>query len=454
MIDIHSLVSNQRTWAASVNLANDVDARAATLDRLKNAVDEYEGQLVAALNADLGKSPTEAYMTEIGLVKSALSYMRHNIYSWARKRTVPTPIANFPARSYILREPFGVVLVMVPWNYPVLLSLEPLLGALAAGNTVVLKFSPFAGNTAKVITRMLSSLFKPEYVAVIDDEADFLAPQYDYIFFTGSPATGKLVMKAAAEHLTPLTLELGGKSPCIVHRSADIRLAARRIVFGKFLNCGQTCVAPDYLLVDRVVKDKLVEALRNEIILQYGHQPLKNDNYGKIINNVHFNRLLSLIDCTKVIHGGNSSPESLQIEPTILDGVIPTDAIMQQEIFGPLLPILTFDEISEVEQFVSSRPKPLALYLFADNAKVEKFVTSRLSFGGGCVNDTIMHLASSHLPFGGVGMSGMGYYHGKYSYYTFSRPKSIVSKSPLLDIPIRYQPYSKMKNFFLRLFLK
>lgn len=453
-MELQQLISRQRAWAEANRMAADVGLRADALDRLHNAVRNNRTVLEAALYADLGKSAAEAYMTEIGLTLAATRYMLKNIRRFSRQKRVSAPLSNFPARNIIYREPYGVVLIMVPWNYPVLLALEPLAGAVAAGNTVLLKFSPYAEHTAQALTRLVAEVFPQEHVAVIDSTADsFLEYQYDYIFFTGSPATGRTVMSAAAKHLTPLTLELGGKSPCIVHKTADIRLAARRIVFGKFVNCGQTCVAPDYILADETVKPQLIEALADEIKRQYSTDPLQNTAYGRIINRLHFDRLMSLADNDKVVYGGKSDAGRLQIEPTVLDGVTADDAIMQQEIFGPLLPVISYKDFNSAVEFVKSRPKPLALYLFADDKDVEEHVLTGISFGGGCVNDTIMHLASPALPFGGVGMSGMGNYHGRYSFDTFSRMKGVVCKPTLPDLPFRYQPYNKLKQRIVRFFL-
>lgn len=449
------IIDNQRRWALEHDLANDIAFRAEALDRLQKAIISHRQALTEALAADLGKSSTEAYMTEIGLALSSLRDMRHNLYRRARVRHTTTPLSSFMARSVVCREPYGVALIMVPWNYPVLLTLDPLIGAIAAGNTAVIRFSPYATHSAAAITTLITSTFPTEHVAIIpDSDTDFLSLRYDYIFFTGSPATGRIVMQAAAAHLTPVTLELGGKSPVIIHHTADINIAARRIVFGKLVNCGQTCVAPDYILVDEKIKKRLIAALKAEIIRQYTALPLDNPAYGHIINRQHFDRILSLIDPTKVVHGGASRPETLQIEPTIIDRAAPSDPIMQQEIFGPLLPVITYKTLDEAIHFVRSREKPLALYTFTENRSVALRITRSLSFGGGCVNDTIMHLASPHLPFGGVGQSGMGSYHGKYSYQTFSRDKSILINTTLLDLPLRYQPFTALKRRLIHWFLK
>ena len=368
-------------------------------------------------------------------------------------------LANFPSSARAVFEPYGVVLVMSPWNYPFMLCMEPVIGAIAAGNCCVVKPSAYSPATSAVIHTILSEVFPPEYVAVVEggraENAALLEQRFDYIFFTGGVTVGRLVMEKAAVHLTPVTLELGGKSPCIVTADCDLKVAARRIVFGKFLNCGQTCVAPDYLLVDQSVKEPLLALIQKEIARQYGPDPLANPDYGKIINRKHFDRLCGLIDPAKVVCGGQTQPDALRIAPTLLDHVQPGDAVMQEEIFGPLLPVLTYKSLDEAAQFIQSREKPLALYLFTRNRKAERLFAEYVSFGGGCVNDTIMHLSVPSLGFGGVGRSGMGSYHGRKSFETFSHEKSILKKPFWPDLPLRYQPYTnalyqKMIRIFLR----
>ena len=355
-------------------------------------------------------------------------------------------------------SPYGVVLIMSPWNYPFMLTMDPLTDALAAGNTVVLKPSAYSPHTSAVIEKIISSCFDSSYVAVIsggrEENQCLLREAFDYIFFTGSQAVGKEVLRQAAEHLTPVTLELGGKSPCIVDRTANIPLAAKRIVFGKFLNCGQTCVAPDYLYCEASVKDRLVQAIGKEIRAQFGERPLDNENYGKIINQKHYRRLAGLIDREKVVFGGGLEEGRCRIEPTVMDNVTWEDPVMGEEIFGPILPVLTFKTLEEAAAQVNSRPHPLALYLFTSDKQHVRYVTSRCQFGGGCVNDTIIHLATSAMGFGGVGASGMGAYHGKVGFDTFSHHKSIVDKKTWLDLPMRYQPYQPFKEKLVRMFLK
>ena len=360
--------------------------------------------------------------------------------------------SQFLSRSFEKPNPYGVVLVISPWNYPFLLSIDPLIDALAAGNTVVLKPSEFSPYTSQVIKDMIDEYFDPEYVACVlgDSEVSskLLDSKFDYIFYTGSKRVGKIVMNKASQHLTPVTLELGGKSPCIVDKDADIKLAARRIVFGKYLNCGQTCVAPDYMLVHESIKDRFIECVISEIKRQYASL----DDYGHIINEKHYKRILELIDMDKVVYGGKY--HNLQIEPTVVDRVDFSDPIMQEEIFGPVMPILTYSNLDVVIDKINSMPAPLALYIFTNNKQVSKKVTSEVSFGGGCINDVVIHLATSNMGFGGVGESGMGSYHGKRGFDTFSHTKSIVDKKRIIDLPMRYQPYTKLNEKLIRFFLR
>ena len=435
-----------------------MEKRVQALQRLRTAILDSEAEINAALKADLGKSGFESYMCEVGLTCSEISYMIRHARRFASERRVPTPLAQFHARSFVKPSPYGVVLIMSPWNYPFMLTMDPLADALAAGNTVVLKPSAYSPHTSAVIEKIISSCFDSSYVAVIsggrEENQCLLREAFDYIFFTGSQAVGKEVLRQAAEHLTPVTLELGGKSPCIVDRTANIPLAAKRIVFGKFLNCGQTCVAPDYLYCEASVKDRLVQAIGKEIRAQLGERPLDNENYGKIINQKHFRRLAGLIDREKVVFGGGLEEGRCRIEPTVMDNVTWEDPVMGEEIFGPILPVLTFQTLEEAAAQVNSRPHPLALYLFTSDKQHVRYVTSRCQFGGGCVNDTIIHLATSAMGFGGVGASGMGAYHGKVGFDTFSHHKSIVDKKTWLDLPMRYQPYQPFKEKLVRMFLK
>ena len=454
---LESLVEKQRAYFAEGKTLP-IEGRIRALNRLEQALKNREEELCRALKADLGKSRIESYMCEVGLTLSELGYVKRHLRSWSRDKRVRTPLAQFHARSFTVQEPYGVVLVMSPWNYPVLLTLEPLIGALAAGNCCVVKPSAYSPETSAVMASILREIFPEEYVAVVEggrqENQGLLAQWFDYIFFTGGVFVGKLVMEKASAHLTPVTLELGGKSPCVIDESANLKLAARRLAFGKYLNCGQTCVAPDYVLVHEKVKERFLEYVKEEITHMYGRKPLENPDYGKIINRKHFDRLLGLIDESKLVFGGESSEETLQIAPSVLDRVTPEDAVMQEEIFGPLLPILTVRSMDEALAFVNARPKPLAFYIFTQNKSVEQMFLRRASFGGGCVNDTIIHLATSAMGFCGVGKNRIGSYHGKKSFGTFSHEKSIVKKYTWLDLPMRYQPYTKQKDKMIRTFLK
>ena len=447
--EINSLVTRQRKYFQT-GATLPVSVRITALRGLYTAIVKYENEIHDALKKDLGKSGFESYMCETGLVLEEISYMLKHIRRFAGEKRVRTPLAQFHSRSFKKPSPYGVTLIMSPWNYPFMLTLSPLVDALAAGNTAVVKPSAYSPNTSEILRKILSQCFDPQYVAVVTggraENTCLLREHFDYIFFTGSQTVGKEVMRNAAEYLTPVTLELGGKSPCIVDQTADIRLAARRIVFGKYLNCGQTCVAPDYIYCHRSVKDSLVKEIQRQIQLQYGEEPLHNPDYGKIINKKHFDRILGLIEEKKIVHGGNSDRDTLRIEPTVLDNVTFADPVMQEEIFGPLMPVLVFDNLDEAITRINAMPHPLALYFFTSDKAAAKDVTSRCGFGGGCINDTIIHLATTEMGFGGFGESGMGAYHGKTGFDTFSHYKSIVDKKTWIDLPMRYQPYRKMQE--------
>lgn len=455
--EIKQLVLTQRKYFRSGSTLP-VEGRLRALLKLKACILKYEDEIHAALKKDLGKSNFEGYMCETGMTLSEISYMTKHIFSFTKEKRVHTPLAQFHSRSYKKPSPYGVVLIMSPWNYPFMLTMEPLVDAIAAGNTAVIKPSAYSPHTSEIIRKIINECFDEKYVSVVTggraENTCLLNEHFDYIFFTGSQAVGKEVMRQASEHLTPVTLELGGKSPCIVDKSANIKLAAKRIVFGKYLNCGQTCVAPDYIYCDRAVKDKLIAAIKQQIKKQYGSHPLDNKNYGKIINEKHFDRILGLIDKSKVVYGGSSKRQTLQIEPTVMDHVIFSDAVMQEEIFGPVMPILVYDTLDEVISNINSMAHPLALYLFTSDNAVIKKVTSCCGYGGGCINDTIIHLATSEMGFGGFGESGMGSYHGKTGFDTFTHYKSIVDKKTWLDLPMRYQPYRKINDKLIHMFLK
>ena len=457
MSNITEIVNSQQEYYLS-GATIPLSFRKMMLKKLYNAVKEKEKAICQALYADLGKSNYESFMCEAGLALTEISYMLKNLKKLAKPKRVATPLAQFPSKSYTVAVPYGNVLIMSPWNYPFLLAIEPLANAIAAGNTAVVKPSAYAPNTARVVKDIIDTCFPAQYVACITggraENAQLLSQKFDMIFFTGSKSVGKEVLRRAAENLTPAVLELGGKSPCIVDETAKILLAAKRIVFGKYLNCGQTCVAPDYILCHQSVKEQLIAELKKQITLQFGEKPLNNPNYGRIINDKHFNRLLGLIDNNKVVAGGGYNQTTLQIEPTVMDNVTYDDTVMGEEIFGPILPIITYTDFESVIKNLKRLEKPLALYLFTNDKSHIKAVEA-LSYGGGCINDVVIHLATSNMPFGGVGESGMGGYHGKAGFNAFSHTKSIVNKKTWLDLPMRYQPYkSGLYTKLLRMFLK
>ena len=431
-----------------------VQARLDALNALRDAVRESEEELCAALCADLGKGRFESYMCEVGLVLEELSYVIKHVRRWAKPRRVPTPLAQFAASSAVWPSPYGSALIMSPWNYPILLTLGPLADALAAGNTAIVKPSAYSPRCSEALAELIERCLPAELAAVVtggrEENRELLSLKFDYIFFTGSTNVAREVMRAAAEHITPMSLELGGKSPCIVTKNAKLPLAARRIVFGKFLNCGQTCVAPDFVWCDESVRDGLLGCIKDEIARQYGDMT----DYGRIVNRKHFDRLTGLIDPAKVALGGECDESSLRIAPTVLDRASFSDACMGEEIFGPILPVLTYRTLDEALAEIDARPHPLALYFFSSDRAAQRRVMEEARFGGGCVNDTIIHLATSNLPFGGVGESGMGGYHGRAGFETFTHRKSIVDKKTWLDLPMRYQPYNKLGDRLIRMFLR
>ncbi len=468
MTDIPQILQRQREFFRSGKTL-DIECRRKALLRLKEEILKTEDAIEAALKEDLGKSGFESYMCETGMVLSALDHALKHIRKYSRPRKVRTPLAQFPAKSFIIPEPYGNVLIMSPWNYPFLLSVSPLVSAVAAGNTAIVKPSAYSPATSRIIAGLVAKVFSPEHVAVAeggrDVNSNLLEQKFDYIFFTGSKEVGRIVMAKASEHLTPITLELGGKSPVIIDNTANLEIASARIAFGKFLNCGQTCVAPDYILADEKIAGKFTELCIRKTSEMFGKDAFLNADYGKIINSKHFTRLTTAIDDAlqkgaALVYGGRNNPETMQIEPTILtlgtlrtlNAGIPT--IMKEEIFGPVMPILTYSSLDEAISFVDNMPRPLATYIFTENRSTRKYLLSHLHFGGGCVNDTIIHLATENMPFGGLGESGMGSYHGKFGFDTFSHLKSIVDKPSWLDLPMRYQPYTRLHEKLVRLFLK
>lgn len=448
-MEMKQLVSMQREFFLS-NATKDIWFRKEQLKKLELAIIQNQEKIYAALKEDLNKSEYEAYLTEISIVLNEIHYARKHLGRWVKPKKVKTPISHFPAKSFILLEPYGVVLVLSPWNYPFQLALAPVVGAMAAGNCIVIKSSKNSAKTSAIITDIINQTFDPKYVYCVSNEHSYdeiLKEKYDYIFFTGSERVGKIVMHAASEHVTPLSLELGGKSPCFVDNSANIELAAKRIIWGKLLNAGQTCVAPDYVLVDSKVKHQLIEQMTKQINSMYGN-PLDNDDYPKIISHDHFERLQGLINREGNKIGGSSDEKTLKIAPAIFTEATFDSEIMKDEIFGPILPILAYDNIDKAIRSVKERAKPLACYIFSQDETYIQKLLQEVSFGGGCVNDTVMHLANHNLPFGGVGSSGMGNYHGEYSIHTFSHEKSVLKNKNVFDIPLRYAPYN-VKNLKL-----
>ena len=429
------------------------------LKLLSKNIKNHENELLNALYKDLGKSKVEAYATEIGMLLKSIKLMRKELKNWSKTKQTDTPLYLFPTKSYIKKEPYGTVLIIGPFNYPVQLVFEPLIGAIAAGNTAIVKPSELTPHVAIVIKDIIEDTFDEAYVSVveggIEETQTLLSLPFDYMFFTGSEKFGKIVYEAAARKLIPVTLELGGKSPVIVDDTANIKVASERISFGKFTNAGQTCVAPDYILVQRKVKNDLIKALKKTITEFYGENIEKSPDFGRIVNQKHFNRLNDLIQIHKdnVVFGGNSSKEDLYIEPTLLDNITNDNKIMKEEIFGPILPIITYDNFDEVLEIIQSKSKPLSLYLFSEDENMTHRVVEELSFGGGAINDTLMHLANPNLPFGGVGSSGIGQYHGKYSFDTFSHMKSYTFKSTRLESSLFFPPY-KGKFKYIKTFFK
>lgn len=425
----------------------EVSFRLNQLQKLKDNIKRYENRIITALQQDLGKSEFEAYSTEIGFTLDSIGYMMKRLKRWAKPVKVRTPLHLFPAKSYVLSEPYGTVLIIGPFNYPFQLLIEPLIGAIAAGNCAILKPSESTPAISAVIEELIQETFESQYIRVVQGEKEttnlLIHARFDYIFFTGSVPVGRIVMEAAAKNLVPVTLELGGKSPVIVDKSANLENAAKRIIWGKLINAGQTCIAPDYLLVHKDISKALIAAMKQSITTFYGQDAQNNSDYGRIVNERQLQRLAALIsrDQDKIIMGGNVIVEDRYIEPTLLYPAAWSDAAMEDEIFGPILPILDYEHLDEAIDSINERPKPLALYLFTEDKHVEQTVLSRVSFGGGCINDTISHVANSKLPFGGVGNSGIGGYHGKHSFELFSHRKSIVKRGTSIDPGIVYPPY-------------
>lgn len=452
-MELKSVVEKQKEFF-NTDETKSVGYRISMLRKLENVIKENEKQILSALYEDLSKSEAEAYMTEIGIVYGEIREALKNVKKWSKPKRVRGSLGTFPAKSYVYSEPYGVVLIISPWNYPFNLSLSPLVAAIAAGNCAVIKCSKESKNTSKIIRDIINKTFEEEYIYCVDSDLDYdeiLHQRYDFIFFTGSARVGKIIMRVASENLIPVSLELGGKSPCIIDETADIKLSAKRIVWGKLLNAGQTCVSIDYIVVHKNVKEELIKCLQKEIGLRYP-DAVNNKSYPKIINTHHYERLLNLIETESKVIGGKSNDRERKIEPTIFPNVDFNHEIMKGEIFGPLLPIIEYDDIDKVINIIKEIEKPLACYIFSQRKEKADHIINSLSYGGGCVNDTIMQLANSHVPFGGVGNSGMGSYHGKHGFDLLSHKKGIVKNKTIFDLPFRYAPFDLKKlNIFKRI---
>ena len=457
MEKIEDIINSQKEFFKT-HKTKDVNYRIEKLKRLKAEIKNRENDICKALEKDLGKSSTESYMSEIGMVLEDLTYAIKHTKKWSKKEYHLSPLAQFPSSSYRIAEPYGIALIISPWNYPFLLTIQPLVGAIAAGNCAVVKPSEYSVHTSNIMKEIIEAVFEPKYVSVILGEKEvaeeLLEKQFDYIFYTGSTRVGKIVMESAARNLTPVTLELGGKSPCIVDKNSNISLSAKRIIFGKLLNCGQTCVAPDYVFVHKDRKQEFIQECKQYIEKFIGSNWNTNPEYPKMINERQFYRMIDLITKEDVVYGGNYDNKTLKIQPTLLDNKSFNSKAMQEEIFGPILPVIEYENIEETIQYINDNHKPLALYLFTNSKKTENKILKEVAFGGGCINDTIIHLASNKLGFGGVGYSGMGEYHGKFSFQTFSHYKSIINKSTKIDLPMRYHPYKKVNDKLIRIFMR
>ncbi len=444
MANIQKTLQAQRDFF-NTRVTYDIPFRVTQLKALQKALHTYEDDILTALKKDLNKAPFEAYVSEIHLVHEEITYMIKNIKKLSKPERKKSPLLNFPSSSTIYKEPYGVMLAIAPWNYPIQLSLVPIIGAIATGNCAILKPSNYSANSAKILTKIIKSTFEPNYITTVEGDRtvnkELLDQKFDHIFFTGSPEIGKLVMQKASKHLTPVTLELGGKSPCIVDNTANLELAAKRIAWGKLFNAGQTCIAPDYMLVHESIKDDFIALLKKYCKDFFGETPQKNTEYPKIINQKHFDRLSTLISKAKNVWGGEVNAKTNQIAPSIFDNVKWKDDIMKDEIFGPIFPILTYTSLEEVVKEINCRPKPLAFYVFTTSKDVEEYTIKNISFGGGCVNDTLVHLTNINMGFGGVGNSGMGSYHGRKTFDTLTHTKGTLKKANWYDLPIRYAPY-------------
>ena len=441
-----NILKRQRNYLSSIGII-DVTDRIENLKKLKNSIKKYENNIINALNIDLGKPEFEAYSNEVGFVYSTIDYFIKNLKSWTKVKKVKNDAAQLPGKSYIYKSHYGAVLIIGPYNYPFQLLIEPLIGAISGGNTVILKPSEYATKTEAIVEKIIKETFDEKYIAVVTGDykvnSQLLDLEFDYIFFTGSVNVGKIVMEKASKHLTPVTLELGGKSPVIVDNTANLKVSAKRILWGKLTNAGQTCVAPDYILAHEDIYEELIKEFENVIIEFYGQDIIRSKDFGRIINDRHMNRLNAILerDKNKITFGGEVDFEKRYISPTIIRDVTLEDAVMNEEIFGPIIPVIKYKNMEDIKYYISHHKNPLALYVFSEDENFFEDIINRFSFGGGCVNDTISHVASAYLPFGGIGSSGMGNYHGKASFDTFTHTKSIVKKSTKIDLKLVFPPY-------------
>jgi len=449
------LAKNQRSFFET-HATKTYDFRINQLKKLKKAIDTYENEIIEALRKDLNKPEFEAYATEIGIIYDEINFSINNLSDWMQKQEVNTPLLHFPSESFIVNEPLGVVLIIAPWNYPFQLTIGPLIGAIAAGNCAILKPSEFTPNTSALLSKIIAENFNQNYIALVEGEGHTIIPNlmenfvFDHVFFTGSTAVGKNIAQLAAKNLVPTTLELGGKSPAIIHEDANLKVAAKRIIWGKFINAGQTCVAPDYLLIHKNIKAEFVQLLKTEI----AELSLESKNFTKIINQKRFNVLKTYLTEGNIIIGGEMDEKVLYISPTLIENLDKNAKVMQDEIFGPILPIFSYENLIEVFEFIQTHKNPLALYLFTNNEKTEEEILTKIPFGGGCINNTLIHLGNPELPFGGRGNSGMGSYHGKFGFNVFSHQKAIIKTSTWLDPSIKYPPYSELKTKLIKMVMK
>jgi aldehyde dehydrogenase (NAD+) len=452
---LNDLINRQRAFFLT-GKTKDLQFRKDQLKKLRDLIIQKETEIYNALKADLRKSQFETYLSENGYMVMEINQFLKKLKKWTKPRRLPSNLLSFPSSSFMMYEPYGLALIIAPWNYPFQLTFAPLIGAVAAGNCAIVKPSELAPATSSLMCRLINENFQEDYIHVVEGEAtvtqSLLKEKFDYIFFTGGTQVGKIIAEAAARNLTPATLELGGKSPCIVDGTMNMKLAARRIVWGKFFNGGQTCIAPDYIYVDKDHQEELLGRLKQEIIKCYGEDPKVSEDFPRIINLKHFNRLTKLINPDKLYYGGNFKEEELYIAPTILKDISWDDDVMKEEIFGPILPVLVFSNVEEIVQELKIKDKPLSLYIFSNSKTFRKKILQEISFGGGVINDTVIHFGNPDIPFGGVGQSGYGAYHGKHSFETFSHKKGIVKKGNWLDVPVRYAPYKGKLNQLKKLF--